>query len=481
MLKRATLTTIICVCSIALGCGSEEEHRQTISLDGAWQVAAGSPDKIPEAFAHTAPVPGLLDKATPAFKDLGRETAPDLTRRSDPIQQAFWYRRKFKIDSKDVAVTRLKVSKARFGARVFMNGKSAGEHPCSVTPGWFNVRPFLKSEGGENELVIRIGASGPPELEPVRNGRASDKNRRMPGICGSVELILSDTPHVRNVQIAPDIQGSSVRVVAEIANAGDAPAGPKVVAIVREAESGNAVGVQTSRIDPIKPGTIAKCDITVQIANPQRGTPEDPFLYELTVDTGADTCKTRFAMRTLKSQPTSGRTLLKNGDLETGKLGQIGKDQTTVVGWESWGQHGWYHADSGQVIDSRAVKFWSDDTGLFQNVRVTPGKEYAFAVCVLNSAEGGDTLRGWRGYLRAEFHNASGNLLTSEVLAVYDPASTKTPLDKWEALSGRAIAPPRAVSGRIVLGLIDRTGQAGGSLDFDNASVKLVDQPKNRE
>jgi len=39
-------------------------------------------------------------------------------------------------------------------------------------------------------------------------------------------------------------------------------------------------------------------------------TPEDPFLYELEVDTGADVSRTRFGLRTFTTDPQSGRALL---------------------------------------------------------------------------------------------------------------------------------------------------------------------------
>ena len=44
-------------------------------------------------------------------------------------------------------------------------------------------------------------------------------------------------------------------------------------------------------------------------------TPEDPFLYELAVDTGADTVRTRFGMRTFKTDPADGPRDAERADL----------------------------------------------------------------------------------------------------------------------------------------------------------------------
>ncbi|MDP7288313.1 MAG: hypothetical protein QGH94_10010 [Phycisphaerae bacterium] len=94
---------------------------------------------------------------------------------------------------------------------------------------------------------------------------------------------------------------------------------------------------------------------------------------------------------------------------------------------------------------------------------------------VLNSAKDGDTLKIWKGYLGAEFHDAAGKLLSGKVLDMYDPKTTRTPLETWETLSGVITAPRGASTGRIVLGLRDLKPGAKGSLDFDSASIELVD------
>ena len=40
--------------------------------------------------------------------------------------------------------------------------------------------------------------------------------------------------------------------------------------------------------------------VTVPVPDARLWTPENPFLYELTVDTGADVYRTRFGMRTFQ-------------------------------------------------------------------------------------------------------------------------------------------------------------------------------------
>ncbi len=67
---------------------SAEAGRTVLSLDGTWQIAEGSMDRVPGEFKHTVPVPGLVDMARPAFQDVGTES-------SGKHREAFWYRRTF--------------------------------------------------------------------------------------------------------------------------------------------------------------------------------------------------------------------------------------------------------------------------------------------------------------------------------------------------------------------------------------------------
>lgn len=134
-----------------------------LNRDGTWKVAEGTLDHQPAVFDHTVPVPGLLDMAELPFDSPGStvpiETRQKPSRPADLQREAFWYRRTFRLDGPMPAVARLKVGKAFFGTKVFVNGQAAGGYVPNFTPGWFDVRPYLKAAGGENEIVIRVGAS----------------------------------------------------------------------------------------------------------------------------------------------------------------------------------------------------------------------------------------------------------------------------------------------------------------------------------
>ncbi|MBI5817645.1 MAG: discoidin domain-containing protein [Verrucomicrobia bacterium] len=281
------------------------DARRVVSLNGQWDVAEGGMDQPPAKFSHRAPVPGLVDMATPPFVCPGSTVSlaerRERKRPVDPKREAFWYRRAFKLKGPLPEVARLKINKARYSTKVILNGKVVGEHGPNWTPGWFDVKPFLKGDGAENELLIRVGASLAQVPAYLTEGWDFEKSRYIPGIYDSVELVLCGTPHIVNVQTVPDVARKTVRAVIELASASNVP----VKGIVREAKSGRVVGEAASEAR-----ATGKVELTVLIRDARLWTPEDPFLYELVVDTGGDTSRTRFGMRTFTTDPASGRALL---------------------------------------------------------------------------------------------------------------------------------------------------------------------------
>jgi len=284
--------------------------RRVIALDGVWTIAEGTGDKVPADFGRSAPVPGLVTLAKPAFVEPGLEAADAKgDSRKDPRRDAFWYRRTFRNDGPLSAVATLKIGKAMFGTRVILNGKAVGDHLPSFTPGYFDVRDALKT--GLNEILIRVGADRDALPPGVPDGFDFEKTRYIPGIFDSVELILSGTPNIVSLQVAPDIGSSSARVEARIRNAGgDAVAVLRFT--VREAKSGKVVGAAASDPTPLPSGAEGKVDVAIPIAGCHLWSPEDPFLYQIEADSGADRLDTRFGMRSFRFDPAT-RTAVLNG------------------------------------------------------------------------------------------------------------------------------------------------------------------------
>jgi hypothetical protein len=273
-----------------------------IALDGLWEVAEGDMSRTPEAFDHTVIVPGLVDLARPAFRDVGKPS---------PLRQAFWYRRTFRVAGPVPEVAFLKVHKACYGTTVWINGQLLGEHVPCFTPGYFDAKSVLKGDGAENVVLIRVGADRACIPADTPSGWDFEKYLYIPGIYDTVELILSGTPFIRNVQIVPDVATMTVRAVVEL-DAGPRPhAGEaKLTAAVAEARSGQAVGAGDTAVLPMAAGQTGTTELGLALFGGHLWSPEDPFLYALTLSTGGDAVKVRFGMRSFRFDPASGRAIL---------------------------------------------------------------------------------------------------------------------------------------------------------------------------
>ena len=194
-----------------------------------------------------------------------------------------------------------------FGSRVILNGQVLGDHRPSFTPGYFNAKPALKV--GENELLIRVGADRDAVGPGIPSGFDFEKQRYIPGIFDSVELILSGTPHFTQVQTAPDLAARSVRVQAMLRNEGE-PAQAAVTFVVREAKSGRVAGSLRTEPASLARGAETTVDVRIPIADCHLWSPEDPFLYTLEADSGTDRFQTRFGMREFRFDPATGRAML---------------------------------------------------------------------------------------------------------------------------------------------------------------------------
>ena len=274
--------------------------RRVIRLDGDWQIAEGSMEQIPKQFDRKVPVPGLADMAQPAFEKVGFK---------NDKREAFWYRRTFTIESKIPPIALLKVNKAKYGTRVYLNGKLAGDHSPCYTPSYFDVTKFLQGCGARNEIIIRVSAYTEPIRHTMIGGGDVEKYRYIPGIYDSVELILTNPPYFQWVQTAPNPADHTVRVAAKLLNPQHRD-DIKIQIKVREAKSGKQVYTDIGVIKKVKKYDEYQYSTIIPIENCRLWSPEDPFLYELEIKTDTDAVRSRFAMRSFRFDKKTGRAIL---------------------------------------------------------------------------------------------------------------------------------------------------------------------------
>ncbi len=282
---------------ILISCNKHEVARNNISLNGEWQIAKTNIDAtIPEIFTSTSPVPGLVDMASPAIDE--QDTAY--------TNSVYWYKRTFTTTNSELQ--KLKINMAKYHTKVFVNGQFAGENVYNFTPSFFNIKPFVKTNGEENELLISVGCyNNAPDT--VMTGNDFEKMKYIPGIYDDVKVIAAGYPFISNVQTVPNIKNGSVGIHVDL----EKSESNQVVNIaykVRELVSKKVVAEGALKSSEASQNINSKIAFEAQLSDVKLWSPESPFLYELEIKTQGDVLCTRFGIRSFTSNPEGGAYLL---------------------------------------------------------------------------------------------------------------------------------------------------------------------------
>ena len=297
---------LLTIARLCFGALNPAGSRREISLDGTWELAEGNLKEMPQKFGHRVSVPGLADMAVPAFSGIG--SGPKVQNRQIR-REAFWYRRTLAVKGDIPKQARLKINKAKYGIRVYVNGRMVGEHYPCFTPAWFDVPKYLKPGGHENEIIVRVGADWRVMPKNFILGLDREKTVHLPGIYDSVKLVLTDGPFIRNIQVAPDIDRKEARVVVDIDKMGK-DGKVELAYCVREARSRKVVAKGKVSSSATGENAGVSVDFTIPVKGRRLWSPEDPFLYELDVLSGGDGVSTRFGMRSFRMDSSTGRAIL---------------------------------------------------------------------------------------------------------------------------------------------------------------------------
>lgn len=274
-------------------------HRQETSLNGTWEIAKTElGNKIPSAFVSKITVPGLVDNTKPKIDDQDTVYSSSI----------YWHKRTFTVEDLNADMVQLKINKACYHTWVYINGKKAGENVYNFTPSVFNIKPYLKEGKKENELVIAVGCQSDLP-DNVTNGGDFEKVKYTPGIYDDVKLITSGYPFISNVQTAPDIKNKQLHVAAEILT-NNTIHKIGIHYTVRESVSKKVIAQGSTNQKSDNQSEVSKVEFTVRMDGCQLWTPENPFLYDLDINTQGDNKTTRFGMRTFAASQDSGVVLL---------------------------------------------------------------------------------------------------------------------------------------------------------------------------
>lgn len=299
IMSRRVLLIVFVVISVIMSSCQPQKGRKTVSLSGEWELAKTC-GEIPIEYSSRVSVPGLVDLSYPAVDTVGGMYTDS---------SWYWYKRTFEIDNFDYEIIRLKINKAKYHTKVYVNGKFVGENLYCFTPSYLDIKPYLKKEyGQQNEVVIGVGTK-PALPDTIPDGHDYEKLRYIPGIYDNVELIVSNKPFIKNVQCVPNIRDEKLIVHVEL----------EVDEPISEVELNYNVNEVKSKktfksakvLLPVKvEGDIVKGCFDIDMKDAHLWSPESPFLYNLMLSTRADDYSCRFGMRTFRFDPERKVALL---------------------------------------------------------------------------------------------------------------------------------------------------------------------------
>jgi beta-galactosidase/beta-glucuronidase len=248
-------------------------HRNSFfCLNGDWEFTATPGDDLPETYGETIRVPfapeSLLSGIHRRFKK----------------NTHLYYRRRFSLP-KGFQKERVLL---HFGAAdqiatVYVNGCEVGTHIGGYQAFSFDITEYLQEE---NTVVVRVTDSLHNKILPY--GKQCEKRGGMwytpvSGIWQTVWLESVCNDYIRSLQI--DV-------------------GAEHVAIAVDGVSDGTVTVHAPKGDIVSP--LFRGRTRVMIPEARHWSPEDPYLYTFTVQAGADTVDSYFALRTLTVETVDG-------------------------------------------------------------------------------------------------------------------------------------------------------------------------------
>lgn len=173
-------------------------------------------------------------------------------------------------------------------ARVFINGSLAGEHLGGYLPFEIDITEFASV--GENFIEVEITDELDKNLPygKQRKKRGGMWYTPISGIWQAVWIESVPEDHVKGIKLTPSLDSITIEV--------EGGKDEKTVCIQRDSDE--------------EIHTFSGNKITIKISNPKLWTPEDPYLYNFTLQSGKDVIESYFALRTVTIEARNGKQFI---------------------------------------------------------------------------------------------------------------------------------------------------------------------------
>lgn len=247
-----------------------------LSLNGFWDYKIQKSAEIPGDFDGKILVPFSPETS-----------ASGVNKKVNPDDYLF-YHLSFKLDKsfiKDKVILHfLAVDQI---ADVYLNGKHLGQHIGGYIPFEFEIKKYLKDE---NELVIRV--KDETDLNSLSRGKQKIERGGIwytpqSGIYFPVFIESVSEDYIQSIKITPDIDKQEVKLLV----------------------TSNSTKVKVT-IEDKSQEIEANKEVAIKITNLKLWSPENPYLYDLKLETKGDKVESYFAMRKVSKIEHNGHLVL---------------------------------------------------------------------------------------------------------------------------------------------------------------------------
>jgi beta-galactosidase/beta-glucuronidase len=230
-----------------------------LNLNGLWDYAITSKDIKPETWDGTILVPYPVESALSGVKKRVSEN------------ENLWYKRTFKIPSawskKNII---LNFEACDWETTVWIDGNLAGQHRGGYDPFSFDITQFL-SDQKDHELLVCVW--DPTDKGDQVRGKQVSSPRGIwytptTGIWQTVWLEPVNSSYISSFRTVTDIDKGTITLKANVLNTNSGSLSVSV------SKNGKKIAEADGLPDK---------EITLQIENPVLWSPDNPFLYDLTI------------------------------------------------------------------------------------------------------------------------------------------------------------------------------------------------------
>jgi beta-glucuronidase len=293
-----------CVRAQQAGLITNTENRKTISLDGQWQIIVDPYESGYYNYRYQPSDSGYFKNAKPKSKselieyDFDKSATlkvpGDWNTQTDQLffyEGTVWYKKSFDYSSKPNTRVFVYFGAANYAADVYLNGEKLGQHEGGFTPFNFEVTKLLRER--DNFLVVKVDNKRRRDAVPTLMTDWWNYG----GITREVKLIETPGTFVQDYMVQLQ-RGSRDHVSGWVKLAGDKLA-QKVTIRIPEA------GV--SKTFTADANGLAAVDFNADL---KLWSPENPKLYDVTIEAETDQVRDQIGFRSLE---TRGTDILLNG------------------------------------------------------------------------------------------------------------------------------------------------------------------------